>query len=70
VTPHGDTEATTSIPAAVGAVLATFWAHGGQYTARRNAWQAVRADQIRAAERNEANRAIDALTTRYDGSPR
>jgi len=70
MTRSGDTtEATTNLPAAVGAVLAAFWAHGGQHTARSNAWQAVRADQIHAAERAEANHALDALAIRHDDSP-
>lgn len=60
-TPNRGAHTTRRLPAPVAealSALVTSW----QDTARRNAWQAVRANQIHAAERAEAQRALDAVT--------
>jgi hypothetical protein len=46
------------------AVLLTVAPHGGQHTARRNAWAAMVADAQRARARRDADGALDAAQAR------
>jgi hypothetical protein len=47
-------------------IFNTFLPEGGQRTARRNAWEAVCADRVRARGRQEAWRELDRAATSLD----
>jgi hypothetical protein len=49
------------------ALLLALAPHGGQQTARRNAWAAMSVDAARARARREAAAAVNAAATRHAG---
>lgn len=50
-------------------VVESFLLSGGQQTARRNAWNAVREDRMRARDRREALSALDSARGRFHQQP-
>lgn len=61
--PHGPEVPRLTIGGTLRGILTTVLPEGGQRTARRNAWEAVCADRVRARGRSEAWRELDRVTT-------